>query len=85
MLIESSDGFSEWGTVGVNENIVEASLHALVDSLEYDFSHLRRYFDLRKIPLEESGMAPKILPLITRFEPSRSRLLTVIISLPSAP
>jgi 2-isopropylmalate synthase len=35
VLIESSDGGSEWGTVGVNDNIVEASLQALVDSLEY--------------------------------------------------
>jgi len=35
VLIESSDGTSEWGTVGVHENIVEASLQALVDSLEY--------------------------------------------------
>ena len=25
----------EWGTVGVNDNIIEASLQALVDSLEY--------------------------------------------------
>jgi 2-isopropylmalate synthase len=35
VLIESSDGLSEWGTVGVNDNIIEASLQALVDSLEY--------------------------------------------------
>jgi 2-isopropylmalate synthase len=35
VLIASSDGNSEWGTVGVNDNIVEASLQALVDSLEY--------------------------------------------------
>jgi 2-isopropylmalate synthase len=35
VLIESSDGTSEWGTIGVNENIIEASLQALVDSLEY--------------------------------------------------
>src|SRR5258706_9313139 len=35
VLIETSDGMSEWGTVGVNENIIEASLQALVDSLEY--------------------------------------------------
>jgi 2-isopropylmalate synthase len=35
VLIESTDGTAEWGTVGVNENIVEASLQALVDSLEY--------------------------------------------------
>jgi 2-isopropylmalate synthase len=35
VLIASSDGRSEWGTVGVDDNIVEASLKALVDSLEY--------------------------------------------------
>lgn len=35
VLIESSDGRREWGTVGVSENIIEASLQALVDSLEY--------------------------------------------------
>jgi 2-isopropylmalate synthase len=35
VLIESSDGSGEWGTIGVNENIIEASLQALVDSLEY--------------------------------------------------
>lgn len=35
VLIESSDGMSEWGTVGVDDNIIKASLQALVDSLEY--------------------------------------------------
>ena len=35
MLIESTDGKREWGTVGVNENIIEASLQALVDSMEF--------------------------------------------------
>lgn len=35
VLIESTDGKQEWGTVGVNENIIEASLDALVDSMEY--------------------------------------------------
>ena len=35
VLIQSSDGRHEWGTVGVNENIIEASLQALVDSMEY--------------------------------------------------
>src|SRR5204863_7649922 len=34
VLIQSSDGVSEWGTIGVNENIIEGSLKALVDSLE---------------------------------------------------
>ena len=35
VLIESTDGKREWGTVGVNENIIEASLQALLDSMEY--------------------------------------------------
>ena len=35
VLIESTDGTSTWTTIGVNENIIEASLQALVDSLEY--------------------------------------------------
>ena len=35
VLIESTDGKREWGTVGVSENIIEASLEALVDSMEF--------------------------------------------------
>ncbi|OLB60572.1 MAG: citramalate synthase [Acidobacteria bacterium 13_2_20CM_2_66_4] len=35
VLIESTDGAAEWGTIGVSENIIEASLEALVDGLEY--------------------------------------------------
>jgi 2-isopropylmalate synthase len=35
VLIESSDGTSSWTTIGVNDNIIEASLQALIDSLEY--------------------------------------------------
>jgi len=35
VLIESTDGKHEWGTVGVHDNIIEASLQALSDSLEY--------------------------------------------------
>jgi 2-isopropylmalate synthase len=35
VLIESKEGDDEWGTVGVDDNIIEASLQALVDSLEY--------------------------------------------------
>jgi len=35
VIIQSSDRTAEWGTVGVNDNIVEASLQALADSLEY--------------------------------------------------
>ena len=35
VLIQSSDGKREWGTVGVSGNIIEASLQALIDSMEY--------------------------------------------------
>ena len=35
VLIQSQDARDSWGTVGVSENIIEASWQALVDSLEY--------------------------------------------------
>jgi 2-isopropylmalate synthase len=35
VLIESQDGRSSWGSVGVSTNIIEASWQALVDSIEY--------------------------------------------------
>ena len=35
VLIQSTDGHEEWGTVGVDDNIIEASLQALADSMEY--------------------------------------------------
>ena len=35
VLITSTDGPREWGTVGVSANIIEASLEALVDSMEF--------------------------------------------------
>ncbi|MGB4592936.1 MAG: citramalate synthase [Coriobacteriia bacterium] len=42
VLIESTDGDKSWGTVGVSENIIEASWEALVDSVEYGLSHPRQ-------------------------------------------
>ena len=35
VLIESGDHKDKWGTVGVSENIIEATWEALVDSIEY--------------------------------------------------
>ena len=35
MVIESQDDEDVWSTVGVSENIIEASWIALVDSVEY--------------------------------------------------
>jgi 2-isopropylmalate synthase len=35
VLIDCSDGDRSWGTIGVSENVIEASWEALVDALEY--------------------------------------------------
>ncbi|HEY2771955.1 MAG TPA: citramalate synthase [Solirubrobacteraceae bacterium] len=35
VLLDASDGEQLWGSIGVSENIIEASWEALVDSLEY--------------------------------------------------
>ncbi|MFQ5444173.1 MAG: citramalate synthase [Nitrospinales bacterium] len=35
VLVESGDHHSKWGTVGVSENIIEASWQALIDSIQY--------------------------------------------------
>ena len=37
VLLDSTDHEREWGSIGVSENIIEASWEALVDSLEYAF------------------------------------------------
>jgi 2-isopropylmalate synthase len=42
VLIESSDGEKEWGTIGVSENIVEASWEALLDGYVYGLLHQTR-------------------------------------------
>jgi 2-isopropylmalate synthase len=49
VLIESSDGRDVWGTVGVSENVIEASWIALADSLHYK---------LLKDALEAAGEGP---------------------------
>ena len=38
VVITTSDRHGSWGTVGVSENIIEASWNALVDSIEYGLS-----------------------------------------------
>ncbi len=39
VLIDSTDGDRTWSTVGVSENVIEASWQALVDSLVYGLVH----------------------------------------------
>ena len=39
VLVETGDKVNKWGTVGVSENIIEASWQALVDSINYKLYH----------------------------------------------
>ena len=39
VLIDSADGDRTWSTIGVSENVIEASWQALVDSLVYGLLH----------------------------------------------
>ena len=48
VLIESSDGLTTWVTVGVSGNIIEASLKALSDSLNF------KLFQDNKIPAKSA-------------------------------
>jgi hypothetical protein len=41
VLIESGDGRAVWGTVGVSDNIIDASWEALRDAVEYKLSRSR--------------------------------------------
>ena len=41
VLIDTSNGQLEWTTVGVSENIIEASWEALVDGYLYGLLHPR--------------------------------------------
>ena len=50
--IESSDGAHIWNTVGVSENIIEACLKSLIDSVDYMLTHY--------VPAEEIS---SVLPL----------------------
>jgi 2-isopropylmalate synthase len=47
VIIESADDEHSWGTVGVSENIIEASWKALVDAVEYKLCK-----DERSVPVE---------------------------------
>src|SRR6201996_6137777 len=52
VLLDSSDGDQVWGSIGVSENVIEASWEALVDSLEYGMQAGRA------IPRRKAASAP---------------------------
>jgi 2-isopropylmalate synthase len=45
VLLDSSDGNRTWSSIGVSENVIEASWEALVDSLEYAFQPVEAVSD----------------------------------------
>src|SRR5204863_1886009 len=55
VLLDSSDGAETWGTIGVSENIIEASWEALVESLEYAFQPRVRATRAGKEQVEDAG------------------------------
>jgi 2-isopropylmalate synthase len=55
VLLDSSDGEREWGSIGVSENIIEASWEALVESLEYAFQPRSERRDEEGEPAKGSG------------------------------
>ena len=45
VLLDATDGERTWGSIGVSENVIEASWEALLDSLEYGMQPGRRQSD----------------------------------------
>ncbi|WP_240377633.1 citramalate synthase [Bacillus piscicola] len=51
VLVESSNGKETWSTIGVSPNVIEASWHALVDSIRYYFmKHADRLQKVEPVP-----------------------------------
>ena len=58
VLITSSNGKREWGTVGVSENIIEASWEALVTALQLELMRLLETGSPFGQAARRSGRAP---------------------------
>lgn len=54
VLIDSQDAHRSWSTVGASSNIIEASMHALVDSIEHGLM-----LGGAKVPAESADTAPR--------------------------
>ena len=52
VLLDASDGERTWGSIGVSENIIEASWQALVDAIEYGMLH-----DAGAVPADDEPVA----------------------------
>jgi 2-isopropylmalate synthase len=51
VLIEAASGEARWSTIGVSQNIIEASAEALADALELPLVRAR---DAKTLPREEA-------------------------------
>jgi 2-isopropylmalate synthase len=62
VLIDASDSQETWGTIGVSENIIEASWEALVDSLEYALQGRKRADEAAAPPatVEQASVTPPL-------------------------
>lgn len=56
VLIESSDFNASWSTVGVSENVIEASWEAILDSIRYALIGKTAVFDSREERAERVGI-----------------------------
>lgn len=57
VIIQSSDGKDTWGTIGVSENLIDASWMALVDSIEYMLLRNEDRADAERNPLFQQQKA----------------------------
>jgi 2-isopropylmalate synthase len=62
VLLDASDGADTWGTIGVSENIIEASWDALVDSLEAGMLPGRRQHGRARAATGSPGPAASTQP-----------------------
>jgi 2-isopropylmalate synthase len=62
VLLDASDGADTWGTIGVSENIIEASWEALVDSLEAGMLPGRRQHERTRAATGSAGPAATTPP-----------------------
>jgi len=70
VLIQSQDEQDSWGTVGVSENIIEASWQALVDSIEYKLlKDQSQKTDDRRQKTAKTGRKPKKSNVRSRVRP----------------
>ena len=60
VVIESRDEQDLWGTVGVSENVIEASWLALVDSFEYKLCKDETMTRTREPRLDQSSASPAL-------------------------